>query len=224
MDFDQYADEYNQMLIKSTAGIIKDVSTIAESKVASLKRFIDSKPTAILDYGCGIGNNLNALKNAFETAEVYGYDPSEKSLYVAAASCPDCRFINQQELPRFKTCFDLILVSCVVHHIPGCDRYTFAKEAHSLLKPGGWIVIIEHNVYNPITRAAVSWCPYDKDAELIRASKVRRLLTTAGFTDGKSEYIMFTPPSWKRFQLLDKLLKNVPLGGQHITKAKRPEK
>ena len=222
MDFDNYADNYNELLKKSTVGIVDDASSIANYKADVLRRVVDADPLRILDYGCGIGNNLDALRRTFHSAKIFGFDISEKSLEAASQACPDCIFIKEEGLDVYQESFDVVFVSCVLHHIQKDLRMKFARTAFELTKPGGSVVIIEHNIYNPLTRLAVSLCPYDRDAVLIRASRVRELLSQAGFCEAFSEYILFAPPSWGKAKKLEKLLKNLPLGGQHVTSARKP--
>ena len=222
MDFDNYTESYNELIKKSTGGVIRDPSSIADYKSYVLRKAITKEPETILDLGCGIGNNLNALKRTFNSAEVFGFDISEKSLAVASRLCPDCRFIKQEDLNGFKDSFDVVFVSCVLHHIPKDLRLEFALRSYGLLKPGGVIAIVEHNVYNPLTRAAVSLCPYDKDAVLIRASKVRELLSQAGFIERSSRYILFAPPAWRQLRRIEDIARQLPLGGQHLTLATKP--
>lgn len=222
MDFDNYAENYNELLKRSTAGIVSDASSIANYKADALRQVLDRDPQTILDYGCGIGNNLSALRQKFQGAKVFGFDISERSLDVAALTHPDCNLIRKDELDNYHGQFDVIFVSCVLHHIRKESRVEFARTALELTRPGGTIVIVEHNIYNPLTRMAVRLCPYDRDAVLIRASKVRGLLSQAGFTDAISKYILFAPPSWGEAKRIEKFIRNLPLGGQHITSARKP--
>ena len=222
MDFDNYADNYNELLKRSTSGIVSDASSIANYKAETLRQVLERDPQTILDYGCGIGNNLSALREKFQAAKVFGFDISERSLEVAAMASPGCSFIRQDELSSHQGQFDVVFVSCVLHHIREEARMEFARTAFDLTKPGGSIVVIEHNIYNPLTRIAVCLCPYDRDAVLIRASKVRELLSKSGFTKASSKYILFAPPSWGETKRIEKLIKHLPLGGQHITSARKP--
>jgi SAM-dependent methyltransferase len=48
--------------------------------------------------------------------------------------------------------FDLVIASCVFHHIPPQDRQMAIRYCYSRLKQGGHFIIFEHN---PITRHLV---------------------------------------------------------------------
>ena len=55
--------------------------------------------------------------------------------------------------------FDLVIASCVFHHIPPQDRQMAIRYCYSRLKEGGHFIIFEHNPINPVTRHLVKNCP-----------------------------------------------------------------
>jgi SAM-dependent methyltransferase len=63
--------------------------------------------------------------------------------------------------------FDLVIVSCVFHHIPPQDRQMAIRHCCSRLKEGGRFIIFEHNPINPVMRHLVKNCPFDVDAVLL---------------------------------------------------------
>ena len=62
------------------------------------------------------------------------------------------------------------------------------KTLYQRLAPGGAIVIFENNPFNPVTRKIVNDCPYDKDAILLKPSKLKTLLIDAGLHVCRSAY------------------------------------
>ena len=120
------------------------------------------------------------------------------------------------KIPFDTASFDLVTAVCIFHHVPLSARAALLKEAHRVLKPGGNMVIIEHNPYNPVTQAIVSRTPVDADAILLRSSETRRLLRETGYAIDDQRYILYVPESlYRRFGWIESMLVKVPLGGQY---------
>jgi SAM-dependent methyltransferase len=221
IDFDDYASDYDRLLHEGTGFFADRESYFAQYKIDILRRQIDSSIGRILDFGCGIGRNIPFLRAAFPQATIVGYDPSKASLARARIDHPGVVFIG--DLPNDDVCdpYDLILVACVFHHIPLERRPIVTSTLHQRLRPGGSLVVFEHNPFNPITRKIVRDCPFDRDAVLLRRSESRRLLSAAGFSDVRGSYCLFIPPSLPRLLRFERMLGWLPLGGQYWLKARR---
>ena len=94
----------------------------------------------------------------------------------------------------------------------------------SFLKEGGSLVIFEHNPLNPLTQVVVANSPIDKDARLIRKSKlIAKLTTIESRLEIKSGYSVFFPDILNWCRPLERgILKNIPLGAQFYIQAKKP--
>ena len=66
-------------------------------------------------------------------------------------------------------------------------------------RPGGLIVLFEHNPWNPLTRRAVRGCEFDRDAELLSRREASRLLSEAGVEDRRGRYILFFTAELRRY-------------------------
>jgi hypothetical protein len=88
------------------------------------------------------------------------------------------------------------------------------------MNPEAELFIFEHNPYNPLTRHAVNTCPFDKDAELITLSDMKRLIFRSGLTLLPARYALFFPAALKPLRFLEPLLAPVPLGGQYMVHAR----
>jgi hypothetical protein len=96
------------------------------------------------------------------------------------------------------------------------DRHKLTIEAKRVLKPGGVLCIIEHNVFNPVTRLIVSRTPVDADAILLRLSEVRSLLRDASFRVLAHQFFLYLPePVYRVCGRVEKALARLPLGGQY---------
>lgn len=103
---------------------------------AILKKYLNNKKK-ILDYGCGVGINLDMLS---KFGRVFYYDKSKLAIkYVKKKYYNKNFFVNIKELNRYKKKFDLVLATDVVEHIKN-DKKEILKISH-LLKKDGYILI-----------------------------------------------------------------------------------
>ena len=221
--FNDYFEKYNHLMEKNLRILSPkgNISYFAEYKMALFKKIIRNRPSRILEYGCGIGNNLPFLRKNFPSVPLFGCDTSEKSLDVARQLYPNITFflISSEEDTTLR--FDCILVADVIHHIPRDKRDFYMKKILEYLEPGGEIVFFEHNPYNPLTRILVSTCPFDENAELVSVRKIRDLLTHHGLTIMESKYCFYFPEFLKYFNRFESLLSFIPLGGKFYVHAVR---
>jgi malonyl-CoA O-methyltransferase len=107
----------------------------------------DAAGQAVLEFGCGTGRNLQALKAA-GAARLVGLDLSPGMLDRARARDPafDLR-LQDMAAPVAEPdgAFGLILFSLTLEHV--ADMAAPLREARRLLAPGGQIVIVEIHPY-----------------------------------------------------------------------------
>lgn len=219
IDFDQYAGRYQALIAAQTGFFDSDNDYFVRYKVERAKQ-LAGDADAVLDFGCGVGRAMTFFRAAFPNADVAGCDPSAESLTMARRDNPDCRFFAMDELgavPRF----DLVLASCVFHHIPPGERADALGYCRARLKPGGHLVIFEHNPFNPVTRHLVNTCPFDADAVLLTMAETKRRLRDAGFTIADSGYCLFFPSQLAALRPLERYLAWLPLGGQYFVSGVR---
>lgn len=91
---------------------------------------------AILEIGCGTGQVLRALRDAFPKARIYGSDLFISGLKFAQRRVPDAKLMQMDatNIP-FADQFDLIGAFDVVEHIP--DDLSALAQVHAALTPGG---------------------------------------------------------------------------------------
>lgn len=225
--FDQYSEQYRQMLAASTGTSVEAAGFFAGRKIYQLQRMLpaDFEAQTILDYGCGIGMSLLPLRQGFPNARIVGVDPSEASLGIAE---DQHKALNIELLPLAKfqqdecrETFDLIFLSCVLHHIDGNQHQQVLQSLHERSSPSGRIAIVEHNPYNPLTRKTVRDCPFDEGVTLIPSHQLRRLLVAAHWHKPCRRYITFVPPSLQRLRGIEDWLPWCPAGGQYLLMAQR---
>lgn len=213
IDFNNYSKNYNELL-QTQHKKFGDIAYYSEYKVNIIKSLRNTnKELKILEFGCGIGRNLPYLKDSFSNSSIYAYDISEDSLALAKKENPYVNFVSNLE--NYENFFDIILIAGVYHHIEPSQRDSVTKQLYKILNKNGFIIIFEHNPYNPITMKIVNTCEFDKDAVVIKKNELCNLFLKHKFTCQKSDYTLFFPPKLKKLNFLEKYFKWCPLGGQY---------
>jgi trans-aconitate methyltransferase len=220
VDFDHYAGEYERLAASQTRLFDADSGYFARYKIELMQRVSGLDRGAILDFGCGIGRSMPHLRALFPHADIVGCDPSAESLAVARSECPDGAFAQPQDIepaPRF----DLIIASCVFHHIEPAKRMAALGYCLERLRPGGRLFVFEHNPYNPVTRHLVNTCPFDADAVLLTRAETVSLLKVAGLEPSAAAYCLFFPQMLAALRPLEAWLGWLPLGGQYFVAGRK---
>jgi SAM-dependent methyltransferase len=225
--FDEYQESYRDAVNSSIAFTGADVDFFARLKaddlVATLDRHIGGAAAArVLDVGCGAGVTDAYL--AARVGELHGADVSEGLLEAAAAANPQVRYrsFDGVTLPYEDDAFDTSFVICVLHHVDVDARTPLVRELQRVTRPGGLVVVYEHNPFNPLTRVAVHRCEFDRGVVLLRPEQTRRLLRDAGAPPVESRYIAFFPWPASALHALERRLSWLPLGGQFVVAGRVP--
>jgi SAM-dependent methyltransferase len=172
--FDRIADVYDESL---PAHVVEHYLRKRAAFVLGLR-----STGSVLDVGCGTGALARRL--ACAGYEVTGVDPSEGMLDVMRARSPAIRAVQASgtDLPFESDSFDIVLSVATFHHIaePGAVRATVAEMAR-VARPGGRILIWDHNPRNPYWSRLMARVPQDTGEErLIPAEELIGGLTAAG--------------------------------------------
>ena len=143
-----------------------------------------------------------------------------KAVAIARGQNPSCRFASIEELDATAK-FDLVIASCVFHHIPPQDRHTALRFCFSRLKENGHVVIFEHNPINPVTRHLVKNCPFDADAVLLSMGETTGRMRSAHLEIEVSGYCLFFPQQLASLRPFEKWLRWLPMGGQYFVCASK---
>ena len=218
VSFDRYANDYENLLSESISISGEDSEFFSKIKADFLEAWVQRPSDRILDYGCGIGILTRLLCS--RNLNVFGFDPSEHSVEIASQSAPSVTFFDQFErVPS--NFFDLVVVANVFHHVEPSERLSTAKRIAKCLRPGGKVVVFEHNPLNPLTRYAVSRCEFDEGVELLGRREVKELLSASSMFEVEYRYIIFFPRFLRMLRPFEANLRSVPLGAQHVTVAER---
>jgi SAM-dependent methyltransferase len=182
----------------------------------------DPSAMNLLDIGCGVGLMHPFVASEFH--EIVGVDVARDALDEAERANPNVRYLayDGQRLPTPPASFDVAAAICVLHHVPPDQWPDFIGEARRALRPGGWLMVFEHNPWNPLTRLAVARCPFDYDAVLLSPACLTRLLREAGFDGVRAEFLFFTPTFHRIAERLEHGLRWLPAGAQYVALGRRP--
>lgn len=226
-EFDAHARSYKEVLDQSIGFSGEDSAYFAEYKIRDLRHELTRSGTdadtslRLLDFGCGVGTSMPHARRYFAQAELLGVDVSEESLGQARARHGEhARFLAlaDGELPVEVAALDGAYAMCVFHHVDEEAHVRILADIRSRLKPGGMMMVYEHNPYNPLTVRVVNNCPFDENAKLIRASVMAQRCRDAGYRDVKVRYRVFFPGFLKAFRFAEGLLSWLPLGGQYYVR------
>lgn len=225
-DFDQFANDYRSIHNKNIRMTGADSDYFSEYKVNEVKQRVGSATTVdrILDLGCGDGNSARFFRAYFPEARVYGIDVSAKSIDVAKKRrLGNCTFqvYDGSNIPFEDKAFDVVFVAGVFHHVASQHHIGLLRECRRVVKRSGQLYVFEHNPLNPLTRATVKDCVFDKDAVLIPANVLRKCANEVGFSTVTVNYTLFFPrwPVFRSLIPLEKYLRRFALGGQYYLEA-----
>lgn len=226
-EFDEFAEDYDAALDKGLALSGEGKDYFADGRMRWLARRLAERgfqPESALDFGCGTGSATPFFFEHLPLQSLIGTDPSEKSLTVARETWADFEVeFRTPEQDNSNASFDLAFCNGVFHHIVPEERAAASAQIFRSLRPGGLFAFWENNPWNPLTRYAMSRVPFDADAILVWPHEARKLLRTAGFQIETTDYKFFFPRSLAAFRGLEPALAWLPLGGQYLVLAQKPE-
>ncbi len=217
-EFDFLADQYYEQHQRNIEITGEGPEYFSRYKVADFAGFLSGKsaPASILDFGSGIGNSIPHFRDYFPGTRLVCSDVSTRSIELSKKRFPG----NEEYLtidhciPVCSRAFDAVFTACVFHHIPQRDHQLWIDEIMRVLRAGGVFFMYEHNPLNPLTVRAVNNCPFDVNARLIRAGRMKRFLVNRGWRDVRIEYKVFFPASLSGFRIFEKHMTSIALGAQ----------
>jgi SAM-dependent methyltransferase len=157
--FDTIAAEYDESL----------PAHVVEHYLRKRARFVRAHrppPAHGLDVGCGTG--ALAARLAADGYDMVGVDPSGGMLEVLRRRAPQVRakVASGTELPFDDGTFDLVYCVAVMHHIadPGDVRTTLGEMVR-VARPGGRVLVWDHNPRNPYWGRLMARVPQDTGEE-----------------------------------------------------------
>ena len=224
--FDTHAGSYAAQVQSSIAFGRREHQFFTARKVEVLVQLLtrwigDAATSSVLDVGCGIG--LTDALLAPRVGSAFGIEPAVDALCEATARGTGVSYAagDARQLPYADASFDAAVAICVFHHIDPDDRGVVVAELRRVVRPGGLVVIFEHNPFNPATRVAVSRCEFDEGVQLLTQGASKRLLAGSGLDLVEARGIIYTTSDARWASSLDRALGPIPFGAQYYVVARR---
>jgi SAM-dependent methyltransferase len=222
--FDGYAENYDALLHdplrdRFAGGSDFFIRRKCEIVARRLRRLGQGRRLRVLDAGCGQGT---AFQFFSDPVRVFGTDISVSMLHGARERGP----VAVQEpyaLPFDDGTFDAVYAFCIYHHIPDAEHVRHLRELRRVTRPGGEVLIFEHNPFNPVTALIFARAPIDRGCHMIRPATLRSTFRDAGLDALEQGYLLFVPePLDGLFGRLEPALSWLPLGGQYFVSGRKP--
>lgn len=227
-EFDRFADTYHEQHREVVQITGEEPEYFAEYKIRVLAELAATGGIGarhVLDFGSGIGNSISPFRKHLPGAQLTCADVSRRSLDLAEkrfAGMSESLLIEGGRIPAEDAGFDLAFSACVFHHIDHDEHVHWLRELRRVTRPGGLLMIFEHNPLNPLTVRAVNNCPFDENARLIRSGQLAKRFEAAGWKQPKARYHLFFPRALAALRPLERALTTVPFGAQYSVSARKP--
>ncbi len=137
-------------------GDVQGDTMLRQSYHQAIQPQLEIEPQTILDLGCGVGMSTFALQKTYPQAKVTGVDLSPYFLAVA-------RYRSKQQQKSIDwlhraaestgladASFDLVSACLIFHELPQTAAREIIAEARRLLRPGGYLTIMDMNPQSEI--------------------------------------------------------------------------
>lgn len=167
MDYKQIADQFNNTHSVNLRIFYELIS-----------QFPVNSKLNILDFGCGTGNYVRAMKR-FTNFNVYGVEPCEEMISYAKANNPNTtiRKGNHEKIPYPDNFFDYVYMTNVVHHVE--DLSLMYREIRRILKPNGVLCICTESRKQLLSKYWIRYFPSIVIKDLNRFPSIHHLISIA---------------------------------------------
>ena len=222
-EFDNHAVSYRELHERNISISGEEPAYFANYKMRDFAALVKEmglpSDGRYLDFGGGIGASIAPFREHMPQARLVSADVSAESLALSKQIHGDVAehvWMPDGMLPFGAAEFDGAFACCVFHHIPHEQHQQALEQLLKVIKPGGLLMIYEHNPYNPLTVRSVRTCPFDENAVLLTARQLQRTADAAGLQPYRRDYRVFFPAALARLRPLEERLRWLPLGAQYF--------
>jgi len=226
MDFDKLARGYSDLVQKQIPLVGQRHDYFIKAKADLLVRLCERhlgppQKLKILDAGCGNGLAERHLAGRF--GALHAVDASAAMIEEARRIAPaaDYAVADAFAMPYADATFDAVTAICVFHHIAPARQAALVCELSRVTRPGGLVIIMEHNPYNPLTSWSVRHSPVDVDATMLPLGRTKSLLAGCGLGIKAAGYMIFLPYDTIATALVERAFSWCPLGGQYYAAGRK---
>jgi len=226
-EFDRYAADYRELHARNIELSGEEPEYFADYKMRDFARLVQRAHLPLdgtyLDFGSGVGASIRPFQRHLAGARLICADVSKESLELSQAKHgQDAEYLllHAGKLPLPDASMAGAFVCCVFHHIARDAHRDVLAELRRVIKPGGLLMIYEHNPLNPLTVRAVRTCPLDINAILISAHTMQRRCEGAGFVSSSRSFRVFFPAALASLRPVENWLRWLPLGAQYYVTAR----
>lgn len=206
-----HGDPFLQSFLDMGKNQQKDLETCLSKIGRSLSSF-----TYVLDFGCGCGRTLIALKN-YSFINYFGTDIDKEAIHWCRNNLSFVNCNTNSELPPCNyesDTFDLVYVISVFTHLNEELQFLWLEELKRITKPKGIVLLTIHNTNLLKTRLS-------KDEDFFD-------ITKPGFVYRRGDFVKGTFPDWyqnayhsegyikKNFSKYFKVLEIIPKGMNNL--------
>jgi SAM-dependent methyltransferase len=220
-NFDEHVASYEEEIERAIAFSGREHDFFVEAKTRALvdlarRRLGDPGSLGMLDVGCGPGLTDRFLVP--HVGSLQGVDVVEGMVARARRQNPGVRYewYDGTGLPYPDRSFDVSFASCVFHHVAEGEHAGLLGEMRRVTRPGGFVVVFEHNSLNPLTQRVVRNCDFDKGVTLIPRGRMVGLFEAAGLSVAETRFVLFFPWRPRLLAALERRLAWLPLGAQYL--------
>lgn len=227
-EFDRHAATYQQLHQANIALTGEEPAYFADYKMRDFRALLEQAGLPMdgryLDFGSGVGASVVPFREHVPRAQLVCADVSAESLELGKkshAGAEEYAWMQDGTLPLPADSIDGAFACCVFHHIPQEQHQSSLQELLRVLKPGGLLMIYEHNPFNPLTVRAVRTCPFDENAVLLTSAELLHTCDTAGLRRYRRDYRVFFPAALAWLRPLERMLRWLPLGAQYYVATRK---
>lgn len=169
--------------------------------------FNPQRPIKILDFGCGTGNYLYAIRKK-TVYESYGVEPCDRMRLYAKKKNPHIiiRKGNHENIPYPDNFFDYIYMTNVVHHVENISQ--MYKEFYRVLKPNGIVCICTESRAQLLSKYWIRYFPSIIYIDMKRFPSIFKLKRTA-YLNGFNVKKITKISDYRKTTITDFILKQV---------------
>ncbi|MBN1883553.1 MAG: class I SAM-dependent methyltransferase [Deltaproteobacteria bacterium] len=137
-----------------------EIPAFEKQKFQALVKYVPSSVETIVDYGCGAGQYIRAMKKINEKGIYIGIDISQKALDLAASHLTDVQLLQVDDgarIPLENDSVDFIVASEVLEHVYHVSKTL--NELWRILKPDGkmWLSVPFHGIIKNLLIALMNF-------------------------------------------------------------------